>query len=189
MENYLLDDFANNVVITAAFTGPRPHKFHFKDNENNPDCVRLKTTLKEHIMMLYHEHEVKRFLSGASTGVDMWAAELVLDLMEKYPEMKLFCIIPFKGQADKWSKEYQDRYYQILNLCTGIIYIRQEYHSDCFRERNQFLVRYARHLVAVDDLRKPAPRSGTRMTVNMGIRNRNQLWQILPNEPGEGFKN
>ena len=38
--------------ITCAFTGHRPHKFPWKDNEADPRCVELKETLAEQIAML-----------------------------------------------------------------------------------------------------------------------------------------
>jgi len=80
---------------TAAFTGPRPHRFPFKNNEDHPDCTQFKTTLREQIELLYNQG-VRRFLSGVSTGVDMWAGEIVLDLMKKHKDMELYCIVPFE---------------------------------------------------------------------------------------------
>lgn len=40
------------VGTTCAFTGHRPHKFPWKDNEADPRCIALKETLAEQIAML-----------------------------------------------------------------------------------------------------------------------------------------
>ena len=37
------------VGTTCAFTGHRPHKFPWKDNEADPRCIALKETLAEQI--------------------------------------------------------------------------------------------------------------------------------------------
>ena len=40
------------VGTTCAFTGHRPHKFPWKDNEADPRCIALKETLAEQIATL-----------------------------------------------------------------------------------------------------------------------------------------
>ena len=36
--------------------------------------------------------------SGMAQGVDMYAAEIVLELKEKYPQITLECAIPYEGR-------------------------------------------------------------------------------------------
>ena len=40
------------VGTTCAFTGHRPHKFPWKDNEADPRCIALKETLARQIATL-----------------------------------------------------------------------------------------------------------------------------------------
>ena len=46
---------------------------------------------------------VTDFFSGMAEGVDCWASLTVLSLREKNPALKLHCVLPCEGQADKWS--------------------------------------------------------------------------------------
>lgn len=163
---------------TAAFTGPRPHRFHFKDNEEHPDCVQLKLALREQIGLLYNRG-VRRFLTGACIGVDMWAGEIVLGLMKQYPDMELYCIVPFEEQALRWSEAQRERYYNLLAECTQVVQLSVRYYKDCYRVRNQYLVENAKYLLAVYDKEKKM-RGGTGQTVYMGVNRGNAIICIHP---------
>ena len=84
----------------CAFTGHRPHKFPWRYDETDSRCVALKAVLTEQITALT-ETGITDFFSGCADGVDCWAALIVLELREKNPALKLHCILPYKGQADK----------------------------------------------------------------------------------------
>lgn len=163
---------------TAAFTGPRPHRFPFKNNEDHPDCTQFKTTLREQIELLYNQG-VRRFLSGVSTGVDMWAGEIVLDLMKKHKDMELYCIVPFEEQAIKWTSSQRDRYYNLLRDCTKIVQLSVNYYDGCYRVRNEYLVKNAKYLLAVYD-NESKMRGGTGQTVHMALKNDNNIICIHP---------
>lgn len=72
-------------VTACAFTGHRPTRFTFKYDEAHPDCIELKDMLAKQIDFLYR-HGVTDFYTGCALGVDMWAGEAVLTLMELHPE-------------------------------------------------------------------------------------------------------
>ena len=50
-----------------------------------------------------------RFLSGMSTGFDLWAAEAVLRARVALP-VQLLCAVPFDGQADRFPLEWKRRF-------------------------------------------------------------------------------
>lgn len=58
-----------DLPITCAFTGHRPHKFPWKDNDTDSQCVALRETLTEQIMALA-EAGVTGYYSGGADGVD-----------------------------------------------------------------------------------------------------------------------
>lgn len=163
---------------TAAFTGYRPFCFPFKDNENHPDCIELKKAIRQQIELLYTQG-VKRFLSGASTGVDMWAGEIVIDLMKLYKDMELYCIIPYEDQAKEWTVSQKERYYDMLRDCTKLVQLSVQYYDDCYRIRNEFLVLHSKYLIAVYDTVKNT-HSGTGQTVHMALKNGNAIICIHP---------
>lgn len=147
--------------ITCAFTGHRPKSFPWKDNETDPGCILLKETLAAQISAL-EERGVTEFLSGMAQGVDLWAAEIVLDLKKKNPVLHLYCILPCEGQEEAWPMSEQERYRSILQRADEIIYVNREYTTDCMLVRNRYLVEHSSVLLAVYN---GTYRSGTGMTV------------------------
>ena len=66
----------------CAFTGHRPHKFPWKENEADSRCVALKAVLLEQIAALV-DVSFTQFLSGMAEGTDTWSALSALDLREE----------------------------------------------------------------------------------------------------------
>lgn len=147
---------------TCAFTGHRPHKFPWRDKEADPRCVALKATMADQIAVLVHSG-VTDFFTGGAAGVDCWAALIVLGLREKNPALKLHCILPYKGQADEWSRSEMERYHSILKQADSVDYVSQDYYDGCMIDRNHRLVEAAELLLAVHN---GVRRSGTGATVN-----------------------
>ena len=148
--------------ISCAFTGHRPHKFPWKDNEADPRCIALKETLAEQIATLAGAG-VTEYFTGGADGVDCWAAEIVLTMREKNPALKLRCVLPHEGQADRWSDSAQERYHSILERADSVDYVSRQYYDGCMIDRNHRLVELAGLLLAVFN---GARRSGTGATVN-----------------------
>lgn len=147
---------------TCAFTGHRPHRFLWKDNEADPRCVTLKAILREQVTALA-ETGVTDYFTGGAEGVDCWAAEIVLSLREKNPALKLHCILPYEGQADRWNDSARNRYLSIMERADSVAYVSREYYDGCLLDRNRRLVESAGLLLAVFN---GVQRSGTGATVN-----------------------
>ena len=146
---------------SCAFTGHRPRKFPWGYDETVSGCVQLKAVLSAKIVELAATG-ITDFLSGMAEGTDTWAALAVLALREKNPALKLHCILPCKGQADRWTASTRELYYQILDRADDVIYASEVYHKGCMLERNRYLVDHAAKLLAVYN---GELRGGTAMTV------------------------
>ena len=148
---------------TCAFTGHRPQSLPFGFDENNIGCVRLKEKLREQILFKIENEGVRRFLSGMALGTDLFAAKIVIQLRESYPDISLFAIIPCASQPSKWSSFQQERYKNVLRLCEHAIVLQKEYTSNCMRKRNEYLIDHADCIIAVWD----GSLSGTGQTVQL----------------------
>ena len=115
-------------------------------------------------MQLIEQEGVRHFISGMAIGVDMYAAEIVLELKAEYPFITLEAAIPCETQAAKWSEPLRDRYYKIAELCDHETMLQKQYTSDCMQKRNQYMVNHADILLAVWD----GSSSGTGSTVRYG---------------------
>ena len=88
---------------TCAFTGHRPQSLPFGFDESDKRCTSLKSVMRGQIVALIENEGVTHFITGMALGVDMYAAEIVLDLKSKYPHITLESAIPCETQAIKWS--------------------------------------------------------------------------------------
>ncbi len=145
----------------CAFTGHRPQKFPWGYDETDARCVSLKKELAAHIVRLVTAGYTD-FLSGMAEGTDTWAALTVLALKKENPALKLHCVLPCKGQADRWAASARELYFSILKQADSIVCISRDYSKDCMLKRNRYLVDHCQYLLAVYN---GEYRGGTAMTV------------------------
>ncbi|MBD5155065.1 MAG: DUF1273 domain-containing protein [Oscillibacter sp.] len=161
---------------SCAFTGHRSHKLPWRDNEDDLRCIALKKTLTEQITALA-EAGVTDFFSGMAAGTDHYCAQIVLALREKNPTLKLHCVLPYKGQADKWSDSARETYHSILKQADSVEYVSRAYYDGYMIDRNHRLVDSAGLLLAVYS---GARRSGTGATVNYARKTGREVIVIDP---------
>ena len=145
----------------CAFTGHRPSKFVWRYNETDARCMALKTALAEQIAKLA-DVGYTDFFSGMAEGTDTWAALAVLVMKKVNPSLKLHCVLPCEGQADRRSDSARELYFSILEQADEVVYVGREYSKDCMLKRNRYLVDHAACLLAVYN---GEWRGGTAMTV------------------------
>ena len=133
----------------CCFTGHRPQSLPFGFDEQNPSCIKLRAILRSEIERQITENKVTHFISGMALGIDLIAAELVLELKEQYPEITLESAIPCEAQAERWSVTQQERYYTIAAQCDKETLIQRPYTKDCFQKRNQYMVDSSSVVIAV----------------------------------------
>ena len=148
-------------IKTCCFTGHRFQKLPFGANEQNERCLKLKETLKAEIEKQITENGVSHFISGMAIGVDMFAAEIVLELKAAYPYITLEAAIPCETQAIKWSEPFRNRYFDIVEKCDKETLIQKHYDPGCMNRRNRYMVDHSDIVIAVWDSRP----SGTGNTV------------------------
>lgn len=136
---------------TCAFTGHRSQNLPFGFREEDGRCVALKQVLRGEIIKLIEQEGVTHFISGMAIGVDMYAAEMVLELKARYPMITLESVIPCETQALRWSEELRDRYYDIASRCDKETLVQTHYTPDCMRKRNWYMVDQADVILAVWD--------------------------------------
>lgn len=79
---------------TCAFTGHRPQRLPFGFDEEDRRCIRIKQALSKQIAHAVEKNGISKFISGMAQGIDLWAAEIVLELKEQYPQILLEAALP-----------------------------------------------------------------------------------------------
>ena len=163
-------------MIVCAFTGHRPEKLPFSD-EQHPDCIRLKKQLYQLCVDML-TRGVTVFLSGMSRGVDTWAAECVLRLQTEHPDLaiQLWAAIPYAQQAKGWPAADQERYQLILSAASQVFYLSDSYYRGFLHRRNRFMVEHSRYLIAVYNNSS----GGTESTIQYAEKKGLEIFTIQP---------
>lgn len=148
-----------SICKTCAFTGYKPSKMPWGYDETDALCVEFRFRLREALEYLIGQGYTD-FMSGGALGFDQMAAEMVLSLREKYPWVRLIMVIPFDGQADKWSQEQRERWLEVIEASDRVIHISYSYNKGVFFQRNHYMVENADLLLAAFD-GQPGGTAGT----------------------------
>lgn len=138
----------------VCFTGHRPEKLSMSEG-------KVKSALLQEIMKSINDG-YNVFISGMARGVDMWAAEIVLELKDEFPDIKLIAAIPFEGFEQSWSKENKQAYNHILEQADLIKFICPKFSYSSYQIRNEWMVDHSAKVIAVWNGEK----SGTKNTVD-----------------------
>lgn len=153
-----------SAIECCAFTGHRPDRFSFRYDETAGLCKTIKAKLLEQAERLY-QAGVREYWCGGALGTDLWAAEAVLRLKQKYPDVSLCCALPFRDYDGKWRQDGRRRMEAVKANCDEVVTVCGGYSPDAYKRRNYFMVDRCQHLIAVFDQDRSA-RSGTLQTVN-----------------------
>ena len=142
----------------ACFTGHRPEKL----------------TRNEKVIKIDLEKEIRQavadglnvFITGMARGVDIWAAQIVLQLRGEGYGIRLICACPYDGFETGWSQEWQQQYKEILSAADFVKYVCEGYSRSCFQIRNEWMVNHSARVIAVFNGEK----SGTKNTIDYAHR-------------------
>lgn len=138
---------------TACFTGHRE-----LPTENLPEISkRLEDTLLTLI-----EQGYCYFGAGGALGFDTLAAQTVLRLRERYPQIRLILVLPCLNQTRGWQQADVDIYEELKRRADKVTYTSESYFRGCMQKRNRHLVDNSSGCICY--LTKPT--GGTAYTVN-----------------------
>ena len=133
-------------TLVLGITGHRPSKLGgYNDNTNK--SYQIKTILRK----CFLQSKPNCIVSGMALGVDQWAAEVAIEL-----GIKVLALIPCLAQDYKWPPHSRISYIKLLteieNSGGSIEYVTKEpYSSTCMQLRNQRIVDYSTHILAIWD--------------------------------------
>lgn len=151
------DKMRNN---TCCFSGNRSDKLPWRDNENDEMCLEIIDKTRELIKQAIADG-YEYFITGMAIGYDMICAEIVIELKNEYPHIKLIGAIPCRNQEKYWTIRNKERYQNILQHLSTYIVLSREYNSKCIERRNQYMVNNSSLLIALYD----GKRGGVKNTI------------------------
>jgi uncharacterized phage-like protein YoqJ len=149
----------------CCFTGHRPGKLPWKNDESDQRCLDLKRRLWDAVESAY-ESGYRHFLCGMAQGCDMYACESALKLKNLHQDVTVEAAIPCPSQADSWPKGEKERYQRLLAQCDYETMVSQSYSPTCMQRRDRYMVDHASLLIAMFD----GCSGGTRYTMEYAMR-------------------
>lgn len=160
---------------TCSFTGHRPEKLPWGQNEADPRCTALKQKLRDAVVTAY-EAGFCHFICGMARGSDFYFADTVLALRKKHPEITLEAAIPCAEQCAAWTWEQRSRWERIVAQCDRKTVLQEHYTPGCMIRRNHYMVDHSALVIAVYD----GTSGGTRRTLEYAIRQKIPFVDIDP---------
>ena len=122
------------------------------------------------ILVTLIEQGYRYFGAGGALGFDTLAAQAVLRLRERYPQIRLILVLPCLNQTRGWPQADIDTYEEIKRCADKVTYTSEHYFRGCMQKRNRHLVDNSSACICY--LTKPT--GGTAYTVDyarrMGLR-------------------
>lgn len=167
------------IMRSVAFTGYRPQKLPFGNNLTHPEAVKLRSAL-------YNEFErliirgFKYFYTGGALGGDLMAAEVILELFQRYGHRELchYLCLPCRNHCAKWRSEDIVRFERIRAQSKIILVSDSNYFNGCMQIRNQYMVDRSAVLIALFD----GQNGGTKNTVDYARKMQRKIVMLRPRE-------
>ena len=108
--------------------------------------VFITQRLQEAIISLIHKG-VRYFGAGGALGFDTFAAQIVLELKNEHPQIKLILVLPCADQSAHWSAEDIRSYEAIRAGADKVVCLSDHYYHGCMHERNRHLVNHSGYCI------------------------------------------
>ncbi len=138
----------------CCFTGHRPNKMGFGEREIKP---LLERAIDDAI-----ENGYVTFITGMAMGVDIWAAEAVLNRKKTNNELHLICALPHPGFESRRSMAERERFNEIIRQADLVKEINNYYFGGCYQVRNEWMVDRSGLVISVYN----GTRGGTKNTID-----------------------
>ena len=150
----------------CCFTGHRPEKLNRSEAE-------IKKDLEAEILQTINDGFVT-YITGMARGVDIWAAEMVLQLRKQNPNLHLITASPYEGFESRWTEDWKVRYNTVMEQADLIRYVCKGYSKACFQIRNEWMVDRSARVIAVYN----GEPGGTRNTIEYAEKNKVECFKI-----------
>ncbi len=138
----------------CCFTGHRPDKMELNEKQ-------IKPLLEKAIDAAIAEGYVT-FITGMAMGVDIWAAEIVLERKKDNSDLHLICAMPHPDFDSRRSVSEKRRFKKILKNADLVKEINLCYFNGCYQVRNRWMVDHSSLVIAVFNGQK----GGTKNTID-----------------------
>ena len=139
-----------NREATCCFTGHRPDKLPWGEDESDPRCLELKEKIRAELNKAY-EDGFRHFITGMARGSDLYFCEAVIQLRAEKRGVTLEAAIPCEEQAAHWPEHDRNRYFRLVAACDFETMVQRHYSAGCMQRRNRYMVDQSGRIIAAYD--------------------------------------
>ena len=121
---------------TVCFSGHRPERLP----KEADDLLRMQSRLTDAIEDAIRRGKVN-FVSGAMSGFDTLAAEQVIRLKEKYPQIQCVLIAPFSVRFfnnKNWTREWEARLREVIRRADFKTSLSENAYKGVYFDRDRY---------------------------------------------------
>lgn len=156
-----------NEIKCCCFTGHRPDKLIQTEND-------IKHLLEKAIDDAINSG-CTTFITGMAMGVDIWAAEILIEKMKTNSELNLICALPHPNFEKRRSLSEITRFNNIIASANDVVEVNNHYYTGCYQVRNEWMVDRSSLVIAVFNGKK----SGTKNTIDYANRKSVKVVNVL----------
>lgn len=160
-------NYSEKKLHRCCFTGHRPYKLNCTEQETKH---LLEQAIDEAIKNGYYT-----FITGMAPGVDIWAAEIVIEKKKHSDAIRLICAVPHPGFEKRRSENETERYKNIIQNADYVKLVNENYFNGCYQVRNEYMVDRSSLVIAVWN----GTASGTKNTIDYAERNGVKVVNVL----------
>jgi len=145
---------------TLCFTGHRPERLP----QGVGELLRMQSRLTDEIEAAIERGKVS-FVSGAMSGFDTMAAERVIRLKKRYPQIQCILIAPFAVRFfnhQNWTPDWETRLRAVIKQADFSISLSEHAYKGVYYDRNRVMVDMSSEVIAYYD----GGTGGTKYTVD-----------------------
>lgn len=142
------------MIKSILLSGYKSHELGIWDTKN-PGILIIKAAIEKQLRVLIEEG-LEWVIIGGQPGVELWAAEVVLELKNEFPELKLGVLMPFLEQEKNWKEERKEFYQMIMDQADFVeVVSKKPYIAPWqFKARDEFSLDHTDALLLVYDEEK-----------------------------------
>lgn len=136
--------------FTRTDEGVDPYDLRSRANREHTVCftghrmLSKKDTMAaaqlDSLLELLYQRGYRDFLCGGALGFDMLAAEYVIRLRDRHPDVRLIFCLPCADQTSRWKAADCRRYERLLYLSDETRVLSPRYYDGCMQVRNAYMV-------------------------------------------------
>ncbi|ARK30409.1 DUF1273 domain-containing protein [Halalkalibacter krulwichiae] len=139
---------------SIVVSGYKSHELGIFDQKHK-GIYFIKKAFEQKLRGLIDEGLEWVIISG-QLGVELWVADVVLELKNEIPQLQLAVLTPFLNQEENWQETSQQYYHEIISQADFVDSItRRPYESPLqLKQKNEFLISKAEGLLLLYDEEK-----------------------------------